>query len=648
MKWWPLLALSIPLYFGCGDSPQGPHYEFVPAPIEFIDLIPKLDWEQEPLAQAAEALSRADTLAAAEALLNHFTANPPYEAPHGNYSNPVASADELMAGTLTLPTHAPVELAENPTWAEDPLGDVNWRYQYHTLRWTVPLLQAFQETGDRDYLNRLLFLLRDYMADNLVPDPPSDMTWYDMGASLRLEHLIYYWRHLLLEHEVDIDLMFGFLGWFYVHAEMLSHEITYLESSNHGTFHNRSLIVAGLGVPVFLSSSDWFDLGYARVELQFIGMVSSYGVQVEQSPSYHFMQYSLSRSIRNALEQGGASFSAAVESILEGMPVFAAHILQPDTEVPMLSDTPADILAPAYMNRHPLMDFSISQGAEGEHPGERFLSYPETGYVIFRSGWGETRPFVDECFAVFDTGPKGGWHGHYDALTFTLYGHGEKLVVDSGYYTFNSDSWRSYFLSPAAHNLLIDANWPTYTPPQEPQRLVWRTGEDWAYQSAITDLSPGRDWTRHFVWLDPGDVILLDFVYGGDADPRLLLHFAPDADVQQEGSRLHLDVGSAHLDVFPASNPPLELIEGREDPRQCWYSKRYGILETNVVASYGGGRGLEFMTILHPHDGSDPLQDFRLLGGISGEYYRFAVERASGNEEVIVWTATGEVIRTPY
>jgi hypothetical protein len=382
--------------------------------------------------------------------------------------------------------------------------------------------------------------------------------------------------------------------------------------------------------------------------LQFIDMVSPHGVQVEQSPFYHYLQYSLSRSIRHILGQGGESFSATTEAVLEGMPIFAAHILQPDGEVPMLSDCPANINSGAYLNRDPMMDFSISQGETGTHPGERFLSYPVTGYVICRSGWGESRPFVDERMAVFDTGPLGGWHGHYDALTFTLYGYGEKLVVDSGYYTFNSDPWRSYFLSAAAHNVLVDASWPGYAPAQVPQRLIWRTDENWAYQSAITTLSPGREWVRHFIWLDPGDILLLDFVHGSTADPRFLLHFPPGAVHEQDGSRLRLSIGEARLDVFPATDISLELLEGEENPKQGWYSKVYGELESNLVASYGGDRGLEFMTLLHPHDGDDPLIDFRLLGGSHYEYYRFLIERSSGSEEVVVWTSTGRISRGPY
>lgn len=641
-----LLPLSILLAaLGCDDQPARPAASS-PAPPGFGAAAALIDWSRPEFAGLAAALAEGDSQRAAAGLLAYYSETPPFAAPHGTSTNPIADADLLLGGVILLPPHPGVPLPADPTWLEDPLGDVNWRYQYHTLRWTQPLLAAYEATHEPSYLERLLFLLDDYMADNLVTEPISDMTWYDMAASLRSEHLLYFFRELLIEGEVDSERMSAFLTWMHRHGDALANEIHYNAASNHGTFHNRSLIVAGLGLPALLAAPAWLATGRNRLELQLSIMVSPYGVQVEQSPFYHFSLFSLSRSIRNILAQNGESYSAPTEALLARMPIFAAHILQPNGQPPMLSDTPADISATAYMGRHPVLDFSISRGAQGTHPGERFLSYPITGEVICRSGWGEARPFVDETMAVMDTGPLGGWHGHHDPLTVTLYSHGEALIVDSGYYTYNSDAWRSYFLSPAAHNVLRDANYPNFVA-DTPQRMLWRTGADWAYQSAIVELSPGCQWVRHFVYLDPGELLLLDFTYGGNPDPRLLLRFAPEAQCTQEGSRLRLSLGKAALDVFPAGTVPLELIQGQESPKQGWYSPRYGVRVPNLVASYGGNRRLEFMTCLHPHDGSDPLLDFRLLGGVANEYYRFALERSTGSEEITVWTAIGQVSRGP-
>jgi hypothetical protein len=225
-----LIAIPVAMV-GCDRSPSQPAIQFTPVPFDFATMAELIDWDRPELTEAATALAEGDSLGAAQALLDHYLAHPPFEAPHGGVSDTVADADIIMGGTIILGSHGPAPLPDDPTWAEDPLGDVNWRYQLHTLRWLQPLLTAHRETGDRSYLDRFMFLFRDYMIDNLVASPPSDMTWYDMAASLRCEFLVFYWRELLLLDEVDTELMTEIIIWIHAHSNMLVDQIPYLAAA---------------------------------------------------------------------------------------------------------------------------------------------------------------------------------------------------------------------------------------------------------------------------------------------------------------------------------------------------------------------------------------------------------------------------------
>ena len=55
---------------------------------------------------------------------------------------------------------------------------------------------------------------------------------------------------------------------------------------------------------------------------------------------------------------------------------------------------------------------------------------------------------------IFDAGPKGGVHGHYDLLNFELYGYGRPLISDPGAYKYDSSADRAYVVSTKAHNTL--------------------------------------------------------------------------------------------------------------------------------------------------------------------------------------------------
>ena len=44
---------------------------------------------------------------------------------------------------------------------------MNWLFNYHALRWVLPLLQAGRETrADAAYRTRASFLLKDWLASN--------------------------------------------------------------------------------------------------------------------------------------------------------------------------------------------------------------------------------------------------------------------------------------------------------------------------------------------------------------------------------------------------------------------------------------------------------------------------------------------------
>src|SRR2546425_784723 len=47
-----------------------------------------------------------------------------------------AKADDLLANRYQLGVHPIVTLPEDPTWTENPLGDRNWEFVFHSLVWT--------------------------------------------------------------------------------------------------------------------------------------------------------------------------------------------------------------------------------------------------------------------------------------------------------------------------------------------------------------------------------------------------------------------------------------------------------------------------------------------------------------------------------
>jgi hypothetical protein len=157
----------------------------------------------------------------------------------------------------------------------------------------------------------------------------------------------------------------------------------------------------------------------------------------------------------------GLEFPVGYDERLEAACEFLLHVQRPDGLIPALSD--ADIgnysdlleLAAVIFNRPDFL-YAATAGLGGNPPRATCPNFPDGGYYIQRSGWGDKgTSFRDEKYLVFDCGPIGaGGHGHYDLLNIEVAANGRPLIIDPGRFTYAEDEaqWRRRFKGTAAHN----------------------------------------------------------------------------------------------------------------------------------------------------------------------------------------------------
>lgn len=88
---------------------------------------------------------------------------------------------------------------------------------------------------------------------------------------------------------------------------------------------------------------------------------------------------------------------------------------------------------------------SIPEGVLGNR-GKGY-AMPDSGNYIVRSDDTSSATQI-----TFDSGPKGGSHGHMDLLNFELWSGGRPLIVDPGPYLYDNSADRNYVISTKAHN----------------------------------------------------------------------------------------------------------------------------------------------------------------------------------------------------
>ena len=368
-------------------------------------------------------------------------ATPPVAADFGpdcrQRPDAVERADELLTGTLVLSRHRAARLPRNPTWAEDPFNDRNWEFQYHSLRFLWDLFEAWRITGNVEYRGRGLVLLRDWVRDNPRGAGRSDFSWNDHSTAIR--------TFVLACAAVVAPGTPWIRAALRTHAAALADPGFYVRHGNHALNQSRGLLAAGC----ILGRRDWQRLAAARIATLLTESVDRQGVTNEQSIYYQLYNLEAYRAAADRLRACGLAVPRAFRR-LEKMTQLLTHATLPDGTYASLGDTSH---APARAIGGTTAQYAATGGRKGPMPMARFATF-DAGFAFGRTGWGTTRPFEDEVVWSARFGPGRAFHGHLDHGAVTLYGYGQRLVDDPGLFTMNSNRWRAFAISRAAHNVV--------------------------------------------------------------------------------------------------------------------------------------------------------------------------------------------------
>ena len=154
--------------------------------------------------------------------------------------------------------------------------------------------------------------------------------------------------------------------------------------------------------------------------------------------------------------------------------------------------------------------------------GKSFVM-PESGNAVLRSN---DSPRATQIF--FDSGPKGGYHGHHDLLNFELWSGGRPLIADPGAFKYDNSADRNYVRSTVAHNTInIDrkntgeVEDPDGTGPRKSPliRNNWNVNDSFAMLNSTHqayNYLPGAPIVSRSLYYDyNGIIVLVDRVEGG-------------------------------------------------------------------------------------------------------------------------------------
>jgi hypothetical protein len=529
-------------------------------------------------------------------------------------------AEDVCVGKFTE-NGVKLELGLDPNWLLAGLPeDEEWQIAWIKFYFGLDLAAAYAETGESRFQHAWEKLVGSWIRQMPVDFGPTD------AIARRIQNWVYAWNifanapHFTgLSEGLDEKIIASL-------AQQTSYLRNHLTAErNHRTLELYALLIVALALPEAAIDTDLLDFAMEAFYQNLLTDIRQDGVHREHSTHYHMMVLRSYLGARENVRRFGLSFPRDYDERLERACEFAMHCHRPDGGIPTLSDSDAgnysDLLqlASSLLSRSDFL-YAATAGTQGMPPGKRYVSFPNAGYYIQRSGWGTGQtPFEQESFLIFDCGPLGdGGHGHYDMLNVEIAARGKSLVIDPGRYTYSEHppNLRHWFKGTEAHNTVcidgLDQVGYRRGKPKKPlpqARLIERWSAPGFDLLAGTAQSPCYEvvHTRRIFYIADEYWIISDSLMGERTHRfDLRFHLAPQA-----WERVRI-VGNT------LCTPDLALIFGRGSTLQIepgWFAPLYGVKQkTPVVSAVVEGKTCaEFVTVVMPLEQSRRTPELTVL-----------------------------------
>lgn len=492
------------------------------------------------------------------------------------------------------------------TWTEDPLDEKYWRFIFYSLRPTRHLLYAYRVTGDTRYRDKLIDVLYSF-ADSGASSP-----FIDDKHTAAFLTMVLVNTYVKLQRTGDLpgDLAASLEAIIRDRGAFLEDSAHFELHNNHGVTQAAALMLIAANFPDFEESPTWRDLAADRLTLVVDKNVADDGVQVEQSPFYHFYVLNFFWQLHDWNQAWDIWDDPAFAAAVDGMVDFATYVTQPDGHLPLIGSTDDyDMRAKfpeiyrAIGDVRPDFRYVYTAGALGEPPDPTNRLFETSGWAILRSGFGETRDPIEEAQVIFDVGPYRTGHSHLDALSVVAFADGHRLLVDSGLFTYEAGDQHDYYWSTRAHNTVVVDGLEQII--GSAFAGTHQTGEGWAWQSGYHDLYDSVRHARGVLLIENLGMLVIDELQGeGDAEHEFeqLWHFPPGVVVTPTDSAATItnaeEASFAHVQQALGVDEVIT-YNGSLDPLQGWYSDDYEIEYSAPVTGFSvTGSSATFVTLV--------------------------------------------------
>jgi hypothetical protein len=497
------------------------------------------------------------------------------------------SAQDLL-GNVWPARGLPLPYLEWPlTWQEDPYKEAYWEFYFYGLRPEATLLYEWEQTDNGAYLEKLIAILRSYVAYDRTR-PLNTVTFdNDHTSAYRTMELVNFYVKLKIAGALPKDLEEGLAQSLQKLGGFLAEQKHFEADFNHGFNEGAALLLLADNFPHMPGAAGWRTLGLERLKEMLANTIDADGVEVENSPFYQVYVLGIVYQIAQWAKRYEPTLAAPYAEAASKMLRYIAQITQPNGYLPMLGATATtympsqdpDVYGPMAAE-DPEFDFAFTRGAKGTPPPEGTVLFPVSGQFIMRSPLGAVANLPNQTYVTFNSGTYRTSHSDLDAMGMTMYSNGATLLPTSGLYTYTEEPWREYFHGTRSHNtVVVDGKDQVEGSATAGSHGSTAGGSTWA--SGVSGLYAGVTHHRTIVVLRQGLTLVLDDLASASSHKYAQTwHMAPGSIVHESGGDTYVtnSAGTPTLTIAQADPAGLmtQSLFGATSPIQGWYSNGYG------------------------------------------------------------------------
>lgn len=438
--------------------------------------------------------------------------------------------------------------------------DEEFKMQRHRFQWMEPQAKVYYKERNEEHAGNWIDVYSDWMEKHPFPDRPitskdEEYFWHGLQTAERTKLL----TDLILYYYIESDtftpeIFCNFLRSISEHVEMIRYNWYYKEDHNIYVSQLTAMMKAAILLPEFKNAGLWISDGSTRLVRSLGNQFHPDGVQVEFDPSYHMGVISNFASCITLAEANGTEgISSDLLSKMDHAAEFIMDITYPDYTIDNFNDTRSSTYNGRILKRNlgnysdmfpgnAMLKWVATEGAQGTMPAYLAKEYPDGGYYIFRSAWGD--PDATMMVMKNHHNYPGTFHCQPDNGTFGLYHQGRILFPDAGVFKYEGDAatnaMREKYRATANHNTVTFDGKTIDDSHKLGQRLKFTKGEE--YDLAVISNNHQDDAThrRAVFFVGKKFFVIVDEAYGTYEGP---------VDIN-----FHMLSESGHPTVFDASN----------------------------------------------------------------------------------------------